>query len=249
MNFRRIRNWLVVTGFIVFSPLASAGFTVYPIAASVEAEKSSLIRVYSKDTDPLYIKTYVKRIVKPGTPDEYEEVVPAWQANSLIVSPGKIIVPAGGNKAVRLTTITPPEKEVIYRVYFESVQPTKEDTVDSTNSTGKETFSSNVSLNIIYAALVRVLPVNKVVDVGASIINDEIVLTGTGTVRTAIKRVELCPTQQSSVECNSHEIKKNLYPEQQMHTSVKGITSKPWVLIYTAEDKSDKTESVISIKL
>lgn len=240
---------MVVTGLVIYSPIVSASFTVYPIAASVEADKSSLIRIYSKDSDPLYIKTYVKRIVKPGTPEEYEEVVPAWQANSLIVSPGKIIVPAGGNKAVRLTALTPPEKEVIYRVYFESVQPTEEEPGKVSGSTGKQKLSSNVSLNVIYAALVRVLPVNKTVDVGVIKINDEIVLTGKGSVRTAIKRIELCPTQQSSEDCSSHEIKKNLYPEQKMNSSIKGIPSKPWVLIYTAEKQSDKTEKVISAKL
>ena len=89
--------------FIMFIPYASANFMVYPVSTVLPGDGSSVIRVYSKSGDILYIKSRVVKIINPGTPEEKEVNVSNWQENGIIVSPARIIVPAGENRAVRLT--------------------------------------------------------------------------------------------------------------------------------------------------
>lgn len=184
---------IIVTRFLCYILLSLcslsvwANFTVYPISKDLEAESSEVIKIISKSKPPLYINVYVKKVFNPGTENEYEEVVSNWNESELIVSPKKIIVPGGGIKAVRLTQLVPPSSEELYRVYFESVQGEGDDT---SGHEGKK-LSTNISVNIVYGALVRVMPSQKKTEMKVEKgIDDNIIVNNTGNVHIGIKKYD-----------------------------------------------------------
>ncbi|HGV3635720.1 TPA: CS1 fimbrial subunit B, partial [Escherichia coli] len=98
--------------------VAKANFMIYPISKEIKGGSSELIRIYSKSKDTQYIKVYTKKVLNPGTKEEYEVDTPNWEGG-LVTTPSKVILPGGGSKSVRLSQLKDISSEDVYRVYFE----------------------------------------------------------------------------------------------------------------------------------
>ncbi|HEO8950672.1 TPA: fimbrial protein, partial [Escherichia coli] len=172
---------------LLFSFVANANFMIYPISKDVHEGGSDIIRVYSKSAETQYIKIYTKKIINPGSQNEQEVDSSNWK-EGLVVSPVKLILPAGSSKSVRLTQIKKIDYEEVYRIYFESVSPQKKE-----HEGNIKKLNTELSVNIIYAALIRVLPENKKMSANASInTNGNIIVNNTGNVRIGIKNIYFC---------------------------------------------------------
>lgn len=227
------------------SAVAQANFMVYPMSATVAAKQNTLIRVYSKSKETQYIKVSVKKVINPGTPQEKDEPVANWQENNLIISPNKIIVPAGSNKAVRLTQITPPAQETLYRVYFEAVSPDAPSPQDMMSADGKKKTAVSLSLNMVFAALVRVMPEKSVTQLSASLQQNNLTVHNTGNIRTGVMSVDFCPSNTKTDACQHQDFKRYIYPEQSVTAEIKSKSTSPWVLInIKKDDNSTDTETI-----
>lgn len=233
---RNIFSVIIATIMIVSFP-ALANFMVYPMSSTVVAGNDSLIRVYSKSEATQYIRINVKKIVNPATETEKEENVQSWNENNLIASPNKIILPAGGSKAVRMTQIEPPENEVLYRVYFESVsaEPDKKEV-----EVGNGKTKASLSLNIVFAALVRVLPKKVNIALEAKLDESKIILKNIGNVRAGVQKISLCNNDKINSECSTIDLNKFIYPKAENKIPIAFGKKFSWVIVQIKKDDGEK---------
>lgn len=218
--FNGIKRWGVRRLFLLLSLFVisfgtRANFMIYPISKDIHGGGSELIRIYSKSTDTQYIKIYAKRITNPGTREESEVDVANWK-DGMVVTPGRLILPAGSSKSVRLTQVKTPATEEVYRVYFESVKPEKKEYI-----TENKSLKTDLSVNIIYAALVRALPENPKVHVNASVSPEKnIVINNAGNIRVGVKDIYFCRIATVGNDCVKKSYNKNIYPGNMFDTIV-----------------------------
>jgi P pilus assembly chaperone PapD len=73
--------------------------------------------VQNPDAAPMYLEVEVMQVVRPGTPDEQLIKVRGARDAGLLVSPNKLVIPAGGRKLLRFVNLAGRgDKEQIYRV-------------------------------------------------------------------------------------------------------------------------------------
>ncbi len=73
--------------------------------------------VQNPDAEPMYLEVEVMQVVHPGTPDEQLIKVRGAREAGLLVSPNKLVVPAGGRKLLRFVNLAGRgDEERIYRV-------------------------------------------------------------------------------------------------------------------------------------
>ncbi|HAM9020943.1 TPA: fimbrial protein [Escherichia coli] len=196
--------------------VAKANFMIYPISKEIKGGSSELIRIYSKSKDTQYIKVYTKKVLNPGTKEEYEVDTPNWEGG-LVTTPSKVILPGGGSKSVRLSQLKDISSEDVYRVYFESIKPEKQDGLSKNKS-----LKTDLSVNIIYAALIRVLPKDGKSDMRASLSpKSSLLIKNTGNVRVGIKDAFFCKkTSINNDDCIKKTYNKNIYPGSSFDTEV-----------------------------
>ena len=105
-----------------FSEMAMANMSVYPMELNVDRSGAAQIKVASKTDDIQFIRVRQKKILNPGTAQEKEIDVASWKEGGVVVTPEKFALAAGAMRVVRLVSLTPPEKETTWRVYFEGVK-------------------------------------------------------------------------------------------------------------------------------
>lgn len=207
---------LIFLFFLLSSFTASANFMVYPISKDIKEGGSELIRIYSKSKDVQYIKVYTKKVLNPGTKEEYELDTPNWEGG-IVTTPSKVILPGGASKSVRLTQLKATSSEEVYRVYFESVKPEKHEGPSKGRS-----LTTDLSVNIIYAALVRVLPKDEQRGASASLSSkNSIIVSNTGNVRLGLKDIFFCKTPGAkNNDCLKKTYNKNIYPGSLFDTGI-----------------------------
>ncbi|EBD0851661.1 fimbrial protein [Salmonella enterica] len=239
--FFRFYVFLVLCFFLVLSSPARANFMVYPMSALLPSGESTVLRIYSKKNDIQYIRLSVKKVMNPATRLEHEVPVKSWEADSLIASPQKIILPAGSSKAVRLNLISSPAAETLYRVYFESVN------ADGSLAAGKKIQGApemKVSLNIAYAALIRVLPETVINSLQVVKSGDRsIKIKNAGNVRAAVTGLAFCKKNEMSNDCQKINYRRYIYPQQESESSFSYQDGYHWALINILGE-NDKEERI-----
>ena len=206
---------------LLISQGVHANYMVYPMSESIKAGENKTLKVFSKSPDNQFIKITVKKILNAGTEHEFEEIVKNWDPDSLIVSPSKIILSGGGSKVIRLTQVDPPSEEKLYRVYFEGVRSNNEN--DKLDTESKKT-NATLSVNIILAALVRVLPETEKMKVTVNTKPENITIKNSGNVRVGIKSLNYCSGMKLDKNCKNQVVNRYIYPQQEfmMKNSIKG---------------------------
>ncbi|ENA6324776.1 CS19 fimbria chaperone CsdB [Escherichia coli] len=223
--------------------VTKANFMVYPISKEIKGASSEIIRIYSKSKDTQYIKVYAKKVVGPGTKDEYEIDAPNWEG-ALVVTPARVILPSGSNKSVRLTQLNAPTTEEVYRVYFESVKPEAQE-----NSSGNKTLKTDLSVNVIYAALIRILPINIKTNASVSISpSNNILIKNTGNVRLGIMNVFFCKSSSINDDCVKKSYNKNVYPGYLLDTMIYN-DGYSHLFLDTKDESSNKTDNLIQVPI
>ncbi|MBC3377657.1 fimbrial protein [Serratia fonticola] len=172
--------------FIVFSSVAIANMSIYPMNVELGETGATQIRVISQSDVVQFVKVTEKQIINPGTPQEKEVSVDGFAKNSLVITPQKLAISAGSQRLVRLVAVELPEKETTWRVYFEGVPELE----DSAAGAEPQTTSTKVGISLVWGALVHVAP-KKVV---ASLRLDARrgLVTNDGTLRMPLREVGVC---------------------------------------------------------
>lgn len=193
------------------APTMASNLVVYPMTLDVDHARKGIgqITLYSHADHVVYVKVSAKRIVDPGTPDE-REVEAAVGQGDIVVSPQRLVVPAGGSRAVRVIRQGNPERETVYRVYFEPVTAAVAgvDTDDSKD----ESAGGEVSINLVWAPLVRVIPDTRNVDMSVVAANDSIHLSNEGNVRIGALDIGQCTTPSHDDNCTWTPVNKSIFP-------------------------------------
>lgn len=177
---------------------AQANLTVHPMRASVDGKRSTQMRIYSQSTQPQYIQASLRRIVDPASDQEHEVEVEPGEA-AIAITPGKFALAGGGNRLIRLIPLQPVEAETAYRVYFEGVRGPEE-----TSIAGGDGAQASIGVNLVWGALVNVLPAEGTVQPrvqGDALHND-------GTLRLGITSIADC----EGSRCTAHDVSHSLYP-------------------------------------
>lgn len=181
---------------------AQANLTVHPMRSSVDAKRGTQIRIYSQSTQPQYIQASLRRIVDAADASEHEvEVEPSEAA--IAITPGKFALAGGGNRLIRVIPLQPVQQETAYRVYFEGVRGPDETGLDPADSA-----QASVGVNLVWGALVNVLPADGTVlpRVHGRTLRNE------GTLRLGITSISDC----EGTRCTAHAVSRSLYPGSEL---------------------------------
>jgi len=204
-----LKRYIIFLLTAFFCTYASAAISIYPIEVSVGNSGASKIEVMSQSDKVAFVKVVVKKIVNAGTPLEKEIDVDAPDESGLIATPMKLAVTAGATRVVRLVNLNPPEKESTWRVYFEEVNA--EEYESGLGQVKKNKKDASVSVNIIWGALVHLLP--SVQTTKLDLNEKTFEFTNTGTVRIALNEIGECTSEK---DCNWSKIGGTIYPGSRM---------------------------------
>lgn len=198
---KNTRYYLLSLSLLLTLP-AYANITVHPMRSTVDAKRATQIRIYSQSTQPQYIQATLRRIDDAAGPDEREvEVEPSEAA--IAITPGKFALSGGGNRLIRVIPLQPVERETAYRVYFEGVRGP-----DASGQTTGEGAQASVGVNLVWGALVNVLPTAG--EALPRVQGD--MLRNDGTLRMGITSIADC----EGSRCTAHDVSRSLYPGSAM---------------------------------
>lgn len=135
-----------------------------------------------------FVKITEKKIINAGTPQEKEVAVDGVDDGGLIITPLKLAITPGSSRIVRMVTLNPPEKETTWRVYIQEVSAEEFNSADDNKPQSKA--SAEVGVNIVWGALVHVLPRQTVFSLGFSPKSG--LVFNNGTSRIKIKEIGEC---------------------------------------------------------
>ncbi|MEY8710757.1 hypothetical protein [Mangrovibacter phragmitis] len=195
---------LIVLG-CLFSMASSASIQVEPMRAELDAKGNAIIKVRSTGSDTAYIRASLKQVMSPATASEYEQDAVIWDNSGLMLTPQKLIIPANSQRTLRLISMKPPEKETVYRVMVESVS------AEGFPLASSHALSAGFGMNIIWGVVVNVPPRQPSI---AFDFNRPLKrISNKGTQRIIFRKIESCNSELT--KCQSHEVKRTLYPDQQ----------------------------------
>ena len=178
--------------------------SVYPMVVDIDSSGSSIVQVSSKSDEPQFVKVDEKIIRHPGTNKEKEETLSQWESKGLIVTPQKFALASGVKRVIRLISIEPPEKETVWRVYFEGVAAPEELQAPS----AKSDFKPKIGVNLVWGVLVHVAPLKPVASLKIDKASGEVV--NTGTLRIPVKEIGVCNIKDS---CKWYPENLTVYPD------------------------------------
>ncbi|HAV2207865.1 hypothetical protein [Enterobacter cloacae] len=197
--------YATVLSLTFLSEMSVANMSVYPMELNVDSSGTAQITVASKSDDIQFIRVKQKKILNPGTPQEKEIDVPAWQEGGIIVTPEKFALAAGAMRVVRLVSLAPPSKESTWRVYFEGVkQP--DDIISTPEKRGADV--AKLGVNIIWGALVHLAPNKEEVSLQLNLRHGT--LKNTGTLRVPLKEIGICDEKDN---CRWLKEEATIYPD------------------------------------
>lgn len=106
------------------------------------------VEIYNTGEEPLYIDVVPTRVLSPGTEQEDRAPIVDPREAGLLVTPNKMIVPAGGTKVMRLVKMGGGADERVYRIAAKPV------------ARGVEADESGLKIMIGYEILAIVYPNN-----------------------------------------------------------------------------------------
>lgn len=206
MYHRRKTGTQLVVSLLLFCSFHSlANMIVYPMSVYMKDNGEGSVRVISKSNDVQYVRTKVFKIENPATPQEKEVEVSSKDGSGLIVMPPMFAVPGGASKLVRMVSMEPVAKEVMYRVMFESV-PSLDDTAPAKD----KSIGTQLSVNLVWGILVSVPPATPVVDLTLSTNKQQIL--NHGTQRVKIIDLAMCRKGQTGSACKHKTDNRNIFP-------------------------------------
>lgn len=220
---------------------ATANMVVYPMNSTIGAEQDGIgqIQLHSKSDKVQYIKVNVTQIQRPGTPDEHESPLSPADALGIVVSPQRTVLAPGASRTIRIIAQAIPSEETVYRVYFEPVAAPGLADEDDSEPDGVQ---PKIGVNLIWGALVRVLPDDRRTSLKLQPKSNE--LRNDGTLRVGVLQVGQCADVQGEKDCIWNDVNRSLYPGSTLPVSP-GSSGNVVVRFVTSDDKRPRTLAVL----
>lgn len=149
-----------------------------------EPQRQDII-VRNPDAEPLYIRIEAAEIVNPGKPDQQRKVAREAEDIDLLVTPNRLVLQPGQEKAVRLVSMKPPgDTERIYRVQLTPV-------------VGKIETEAKMAIKVVvaYDTLVVVEPEKPKPSLLARREGKRLTLSNNGNVYALVSNGRQCPVE------------------------------------------------------
>lgn len=208
--FTLLKTLTLLTGLTVSASYAAApNINVGTLHDYISGKQSTeLKRIYNAGDATAFVRVTVHEIVydEKGVAKEVEagEILGDSQnADTLIVSPARLIIPASGIQSARLLFVGPRDKERYFRVRYIPVLP---DVNDNFNLSAEESADYNSSLqagfNLLagYGTIVFVHPAQEIFDTQITAYNDKIMIRNNG--NTTIKLDKLAQCDVGNTHCD-----------------------------------------------
>ncbi|MBC3347610.1 fimbrial protein TcfA [Pseudomonas sp. SWRI196] len=232
---------LLMLGFGLSSP-AAANLVVYPMTSTIGVEQDGIgqIQLHSKSDKVQYIKVSVVQIQRPGTPDEHESPLSPADTLGIVVSPQRTVLAPGASRTVRIIAQAMPSEETVYRVYFEPVAAPQD---LATEDDGPEGIQPKIGVNLIWGALVRLLPDDRQMSVGLQQSGDA--LRNDGNVRIGVLQLGSCTDAKGEKDCIWNDVNRSLYPGSTLPVQAAGAKGNLLMRFVTSDDKRPRTLAVL----
>lgn len=210
MQLMKLKSWTMILAAtpLLLSAASFAGISVYPISVPMQKSGGAQISVTTNSADTEYVKTTVKKINNPATPQENETTISQSSGNGIVVTPEKFGLAPGTTRIIRLINIQPPQTEEAYRVYFEGVPG-----LNSNNNKSEAKSPVKLGVSMIWGVLVTVPPAAPRLDFTLN--PSSRVVSNTGNIHLKINSIGLCPQQLTDDGCKwSKPVKNSIYPNQ-----------------------------------
>ncbi|AVU75457.1 fimbrial protein TcfA [Pseudomonas rhizophila] len=232
---------LLMLAFGLSSP-ATANLVVYPMTSTIGAEQDGIgqIQLHSKSDKVQYIKVSVVQIQRPGTPDEHESPVSAADTKGIVVSPQRTVLAPGASRTVRIIAQAMPSEETVYRVYFEPVAAPQDLAAEDDDPQGTQ---PRIGVNLIWGALVRLLPDDRQMSVGLQQSGEA--LRNDGNVRIGVLQVGRCTDVKGEKDCLWNDVNRSLYPGSTLPVQASGTSGNLLMRFVTSDDKRPRTLAVL----
>lgn len=221
---------------------ATANMVVYPMTSTIGAEQEGIgqIQLHSKSDKVQYIKVSVTRIQRPGTPDEHESPLSPADTQGIVVSPQRTVLAPGASRTVRIIAQAIPSEETVYRVYFEPVTAPADLAMEDDNAPGMQ---PKIGVNLIWGALVRLLPDERQMRVGLQQSGDA--LRNDGNVRIGVLQVGHCTDTKNEKDCVWNDVNRSLYPGSTLPVPTSSANGNLLMRFVTSDDKRPRTLAVM----
>lgn len=193
---------------LLLSASSFAGISVYPISVPMQKNGGAQISVTTNSATTEYVKTTVKKINNPATPQENETTISQSSGNGIVVTPEKFGLAPGTTRIIRMINIQPPQTEEAYRVYFEGVPG-----LNNNSDKKDQKQPAKLGISMIWGVLVTVPPAVPRLDFTLDPVSR--VVNNTGNIHLKINSIGLCPQQLTDDGCKwSKPVKNSIYPNQ-----------------------------------
>lgn len=209
MPLIKLKSWTMILAVtpLFLSAASFAGINVYPISVPMQKSGSAQISVTTNSATTEYVKTTVKKINNPATPQENETTISQSSGNGIVVTLEKFGLAPGTTRIIRLINIQPPQTEEAYRVYFEGVPGL------NNNDKNEQKGPAKLGISMIWGVLVTVPPAVPKLDFTLDPASR--VVSNTGNIHLKINSIGLCPQRLTDDGCKwSKPVKNSIYPNQ-----------------------------------
>lgn len=196
-----MKNFLILAAALLLQPWvahAAPRINIGAFSDFLDASSATQVkRIYNSGTSTAFVKVSVWELVRAAD-GSYQEVPMDNQAvaqRGLIVSPARLIVPAGGMQAVRLLYRGEREQERYYRLRFNPVMPQSGDGFAVSERDGedyKASLSAGVQVMAGYGSLLYVRPQQPRFEVDVQEKAGQIVVRNTGNSTVQLDRFRVC---------------------------------------------------------
>lgn len=196
---------LLTTGALVASlctpALATPSINIGGMHEFMGGDTSTFVkRVYNNGDSTAFVRVSVSEIVIDAQGNATEKPIDATgvmnkQAQGVVASPARLIVPAGGMQAGRLLYMGPRDKERIYRVRYIPVVPTDKSEFgqsDAEFNDYKNKTNAQVTMLTGYGALLAVRPESERYDTLIRDVGDKHTVRNNGNTTIILERFREC---------------------------------------------------------
>lgn len=216
--FTRFMASICILALTFTSASAWSNMIVYPIETVVGITGTGQVKVISKSDTVQFVRIKVMQVIDAGTSKEREITSDMNDSSALIVTPQKLAVTAGGERVVRLISLTSPKKETTWRVYFEGVSEAEFN--DGSHNEQPQKNSAEVGVSIVWGALIHVAPAKEIASLSLNTTSRKII--NTGTVRIPLQSIGVCDL---GGKCNWRKETATIYPGTEIALKSLNISS------------------------
>lgn len=208
----------------------------FPASASMILERTILnfhegmkrqdLEITNPDQEPLYVKIELLEVLHPNTEQEQQNLISDSLAAKFLVTPEKLVIPAGGKKLIRFVNLqSPSDKEKVFRV---NLIPVAAD--------GNTKKTTGVKVLVGYQMLVFIQPKKLVPKLDGVISNGQLHLSNNGNTNLMLRNGTQCENPKKKKNCNDLPSKR-LYPGNKWSIDLKHSTEAQYVMHYGERSK------------